>query len=135
MGDIGEEEEAAAENERKRNSERIKEAQRKLREKKEKEAKALAALQTHNEVSTGSTIPELHPNQIVRYSEGRKYFGYGASQLAEKIKQRELPEPIPLSDTGYAKGWTGRQIIEHHRRLQALAIAKETEDAHARTSS
>jgi hypothetical protein len=65
--------------------------------------------------------PGLHPDQIVRYGEGRKWFGLGPTQLAEKIEKGEVPRPFPLSDTGHAKGWTGRQIIEHHRRLQAAA--------------
>jgi predicted DNA-binding transcriptional regulator AlpA len=59
---------------------------------------------------------ELDPYQIVRLREGRKYFGYGPTQIDEKIKSGEIPAPIALSDTGRAKGWTGRQIIDHHRR-------------------
>ena len=59
---------------------------------------------------------ELHPNQIVRWSEGKKYFGYRHTQLEEKIRTGEIPAPFLLSDTGRAKGWTGRQIIEHQRR-------------------
>ena len=66
----------------------------------------------------------LDPDQIVRYAQGKKYFGYGATQLREKIRNRELPEPFDLSDTGYAKGWTGRQIIEHHRQRQELQAAR-----------
>ena len=64
---------------------------------------------------------ELHPNQIIRISEGRKYFGYGHSQLEEKIKSGEIPAPFPLSDSGRAMGWTGRQIIEHQARRAAAA--------------
>jgi predicted DNA-binding transcriptional regulator AlpA len=64
-------------------------------------------------------IEELDPNQIVRMSEGPKYFGYKHTQLPEKIKSGEIPAPFLLSDTGRAKGWTGRQIIEHQRRLLA----------------
>jgi predicted DNA-binding transcriptional regulator AlpA len=66
-------------------------------------------------------IEELHPNQIVRMNEGPKFFGYKATQLPEKIKSGEIPAPFPLSDTGRAKGWTGRQIIEHQSRRLAAA--------------
>ena len=68
-------------------------------------------------------IKELDPNQIVRWSEGRKYFGYKHTQLDEKIKSGEIPAPFPLSNTGRAKGWTGRQIIEHQQRLRAFPRA------------
>lgn len=64
-------------------------------------------------------IAELDPNQIVRWSEGSKYFGYKHTQLDEKIKSGEIPAPFSLSDSGRAKGWTGRQIIEHQQRLLA----------------
>jgi predicted DNA-binding transcriptional regulator AlpA len=55
---------------------------------------------------------ELHPNQIVRFCEGRKYFGLKHTQLDEKIKSGEIPAPMKLSDSGRARGWTGRQILE-----------------------
>jgi predicted DNA-binding transcriptional regulator AlpA len=54
----------------------------------------------------------LVPDQIYRWKEGWKFFGYGATQLEEKIEAGEIPAPIPLSDTGRAKGWLGRTIIE-----------------------
>jgi len=44
--------------------------------------------------------------------EGPKYFGYKHSQLDEKIRAGEIPAPFPLTDSGRAKGWIGRQIIE-----------------------
>jgi hypothetical protein len=43
---------------------------------------------------------ELDPYQIICLSEGRKYFGYGPTQIDEKIKSGEIPAPIALSDTG-----------------------------------
>jgi predicted DNA-binding transcriptional regulator AlpA len=64
---------------------------------------------------------DLDPNQIVRPREGRKYFGYGPTQIDEKIKSGEIPAPVALSASGRAKGWLGQQIIEHHRRLMAAA--------------
>jgi hypothetical protein len=65
------------------------------------------------------TVPEavagLDPHQIVRKSEGRKYFGFVKSTLNEKIKRGEIPPTFPLSDSGRAQGWTGEQIIAHHK--------------------
>ena len=66
-------------------------------------------------------LDELDPNQIVRFREGRKYFGYAHSQLDEKIKNGEIPAPISLSDTGRAKGWTGRQIIKWQAEREAAS--------------
>jgi predicted DNA-binding transcriptional regulator AlpA len=66
---------------------------------------------------------DLDPNQIVRMHEGRKYFGYGPTQIEEKINRGEIPAPMALSATGRAKGWTGQQIIDHQRRL--LTAAKQ----------
>jgi predicted DNA-binding transcriptional regulator AlpA len=67
---------------------------------------------------------DLDPNQIFRPKEAEKYFGYKRSQLNEKIKSGEIDPPIPLSDSGRAVGFTGRQIIEHHRRRLAAAAKK-----------
>lgn len=64
-----------------------------------------------------SKQPPLHPNEIIRYSKGGKFFGYKSSQLDELIKSGEIPRPIPLSASGRAKGWTGQQIIDHQARL------------------
>jgi predicted DNA-binding transcriptional regulator AlpA len=72
-------------------------------------------------MSKDSAKFELDPHEIVRWHRGPKYFGYKFTQLAEKIKSGEIPMPIPLSETGRACGWTGAQIIEHHRRLHATA--------------
>ncbi len=69
----------------------------------------------------------LDPNEIIRPSQARKYFGYGHSQLAEKIKSGEVPPPFPLSDSGRSVGWTGQQIIEHHR--HRLALGKKRSNA------
>jgi predicted DNA-binding transcriptional regulator AlpA len=53
------------------------------------------------------TNNELGRNEIVRLRDGRRYFGYGPTTLAEKIKAGEIPEPIRLGDRA-----RGRQIIE-----------------------
>jgi hypothetical protein len=68
---------------------------------------------------------ELDPNQLIRATErnGKKYFGYGHSQLAALIAQGVLPAPFPIYEDGAAKFWTGRQILEHHHARQAAARA------------
>jgi hypothetical protein len=71
-------------------------------------------------------ISELDPNQIIRLRHGRKYFGFGPTQLDLKIKSGEVPKPLALSDTGHAKGWLGSQIIAHQRRLLEAAAKAET---------
>ena len=57
----------------------------------------------------------LSPYQIVRLSDGPIFFGFGPTQLAEKIKLGEIPEPKYLTSMGRARGWTGEQIIDWHR--------------------
>jgi predicted DNA-binding transcriptional regulator AlpA len=74
-------------------------------------------------------VLDLDPNQIIRKSEGRKYFGFKHSQLDEKIKDGSIPAPFPLSENGRAVGWLGRQIIAHHQKR--LAAAKRREAAAA----
>jgi predicted DNA-binding transcriptional regulator AlpA len=69
-------------------------------------------------------LPPLHPNQIIRKNEGRKYFGYGPTQTDEKIKSGELPPTFPLSDSGRAEAWTGQQILDHQAGRLRLAAAK-----------
>ena len=64
-------------------------------------------------------LEELNPNQIVRVSDGTKYFGYKHTHLAEKIKSGEIPAPIKLSEGGRAVGWLGEQILQ----WQAARIA------------
>jgi hypothetical protein len=58
---------------------------------------------------------ELSPNEIVRWRDGPKFFGFKLTQQQEKIASGEIPPPIALSDSGRAKGWLGQQIIEHQQ--------------------
>jgi hypothetical protein len=69
----------------------------------------------------------LDPYEIKRKGNGKngkKYFGLGPTQLEVAIKNGEVPAPIPLTDSGRAKGWTGQMIIDHHARRLRLAAAK-----------
>jgi predicted DNA-binding transcriptional regulator AlpA len=66
----------------------------------------------------------LVPDEIYRPHEARHFFGFKPTQLTEKIKAGEIPAPIPLSDSGRAVGWLGRQIIEWQ--AGRLAAAKRS---------
>ena len=63
------------------------------------------------------TVAVLQPNEIVRLRDGKRYFGFGPTALAEKIKNGEIPKPIKLGLR--ARGWTGAQIIEWQKKLIA----------------
>jgi hypothetical protein len=68
-------------------------------------------------------LKELEPNEIVRFYNAAKYFGYQPTQLRKKIESSEIPPPVPLSDDGRALGWFGWQIIEHQQKRLAAAQA------------
>ena len=53
------------------------------------------------------------------------FFGLAHTQVAEKIKSGEIEPPIPLTATGSAVAWTGRQLVIHHWRRLQLAVAKK----------
>ena len=57
-------------------------------------------------------IEGLHPNYFYRKADGPKFFGYGPTQIAERIKSGDIPMPASLSDTGRAKGWFRQTIID-----------------------
>jgi predicted DNA-binding transcriptional regulator AlpA len=60
---------------------------------------------------------ELLPNEIVRLRDGKKFFGFGPTALAEKIKNGEVPTPVKLGLR--ARGWTDAQIIAWQKNLVA----------------
>jgi predicted DNA-binding transcriptional regulator AlpA len=64
---------------------------------------------------TKSVTTALSPHEIVRLRDGRRYFGYGPTTLAEKIKLGEIPKPVRLGDR--ARGWLGSQIINWQKQL------------------
>jgi hypothetical protein len=74
--------------------------------------------------STAPSFDELRPHHIVRYHEGAKYFGYGDTALAAKIKSGQIPEPKYLSDDGRSRAWTGDQIIQWRLDLDAAQAAR-----------
>ena len=71
---------------------------------------------------SNKTVEGLHPNQVIRLKEARRYFGYGHSRLAEMIDSGEIPKPVALGER--SRGWLGSQIIEwQQQRLEAAAKA------------
>jgi hypothetical protein len=63
----------------------------------------------------------LHPDEIIRWKDGPKYFGQRRSQLNENIRKGLIPAPFTLVEGGRGKGWTGQMILDHHQRRQAAA--------------
>jgi hypothetical protein len=70
---------------------------------------------------------DLDPNEIFRPKIAEKYFGLKHTQINEKVRAGEIEAPFLLSEGGKAVGWTGRQIINYHRkRIAATAKKLET---------
>jgi hypothetical protein len=69
-------------------------------------------------------IGDIVPDRIYRTNLSPAIFGYGPQATKDKIESGELPPPFPLSETSRFKAWTGRQIIEHRAKMQALAAEK-----------
>jgi hypothetical protein len=74
---------------------------------------------------------ELDPNLVIRQCDGWRYFGYKGTQLKEKIRAGEIPEPFALSDSGRAKAWYGWQIIQHQKERIAAAALKRAKHSRA----
>jgi prophage regulatory protein len=49
--------------------------------------------------------------RIIRLRELPDYVGLKRTQIDELIQRGEFPKPIPLSDTGRAKGWLESEIL------------------------
>jgi prophage regulatory protein len=58
--------------------------------------------------------------RIVRLRELSQYVGLKRTQIDDLIKKGEFPRPIPLSDTGRAKGWLESELLV----WQAQRLAK-----------
>jgi predicted DNA-binding transcriptional regulator AlpA len=59
--------------------------------------------------------------RIVRMKDGKRYHGYGSTQVQKLIDDGVLPKPFPLSPGGRAKGWFEDQLIEHQKRIADAA--------------
>jgi predicted DNA-binding transcriptional regulator AlpA len=73
---------------------------------------------SHHRAPLPPAAPRLHdttpinPDFVYRVSDGPKYFGFLPTALDQKIKSGEIPEPLFLSDSGRARGWLGRTILQ-----------------------
>jgi predicted DNA-binding transcriptional regulator AlpA len=66
----------------------------------------------------------INPHVFYRMAEwGEAFFGFAASQLETKIRTGEIPKPVALSDTGRARGWFGRDILDWQNKRRAKAAA------------
>jgi hypothetical protein len=74
---------------------------------------------------------ELGINLAEMFRPRRAYpmFGLGHSQVAEKVDAGEIERPIPLTETGSAVAWSGRQMVIHHWRRLQLAVARKKQVA------
>ena|ERR1700722_15316871 len=78
------------------------------------------------QATSTTDIAGIHPFSIVRYEDGYRVFGYKPTQLAEQIKLGAVPKPKYLgAPPSRAKGWTGDQIIQHYRDLEASQAERE----------
>jgi predicted DNA-binding transcriptional regulator AlpA len=78
-----------------------------------------------NPKSTAPDFELLRSHHIVRYHEGAKFFGYGSTAIAAKIKSGQIPEPKYLSDDGRSRGWTGDQIISWRQATEEAQAARK----------
>jgi hypothetical protein len=62
----------------------------------------------------------IDPNRIFRECDARDLFGFGPSQLREKIKRGDIPKPFLLSaPPSRARGWYGWMINQHREKVDA----------------
>jgi hypothetical protein len=62
----------------------------------------------------------LSPFEIIRLADAQKYFGLASTELAGKIASGEIDQPkFITAPGGRARGFTGAQIIAHHRKMEA----------------
>jgi hypothetical protein len=63
-------------------------------------------------------------DEVIRWREGPRFFGLKKSQLSDAVNRGLIPAPFSLVEGGWAKGWTRRQIAEHHASRQAASSGK-----------
>jgi predicted DNA-binding transcriptional regulator AlpA len=68
-----------------------------------------------------AALPPLSPNEVVRWIDGPRYFGFQHTQMQLYIKTGEIPKPIALCGPR-SKGWLGETILAWQRkRAEKLA--------------
>jgi hypothetical protein len=61
----------------------------------------------------------LDPNRIFRECDARDLFGFGNTQLKEKIKNGDVPAPHLLSSPpSRARGWWGWEINDWQKKVE-----------------
>jgi prophage regulatory protein len=83
--------------------------------------KAIAARIKAERLAKGG-LPAYHN---LRLPEVEKITGYKRSQIYEKISLNEFPQPVTLSDSGRAVGWSSDEIAA----WQEIRIAKRDGEA------
>jgi hypothetical protein len=69
---------------------------------------------------------DIELGRAYRPAEAYSYLGYKHTQAAEKVKSGEIDAPIPLSESGSAVAWLGRQlVIIIWKRLRLAAKKKQ----------
>jgi hypothetical protein len=68
----------------------------------------------------------IAPNEIIRRSDGRRWFGLRDTQIDDAIAGGKIPRPMKLIDGGRAAGWLGIHVIEFQvgRLIAAARAAK-----------
>jgi hypothetical protein len=80
---------------------------------------------TEDEIKQLATELGIDLAEIFRPARAYPLFGLKHTQVAEKVQAGEIDRPIPLTETGHAVGWTGRQMLIHHWRRLAVAKKKQ----------
>ena len=71
-------------------------------------------------------MAEVRPlHRIIRMRDLPDYVGLKRTQIEELIKRGEFPKPVPLSDTGRAKGWLEHELISWQQERLAARERKE----------
>jgi hypothetical protein len=74
-------------------------------------------------------LEEIRPDQLYRTTLAPAIFSLGWQACKNKIRSGDLPRPFPLTPGSKYEAWTGQQILDHRRDMQALAEAKAVTDA------
>jgi hypothetical protein len=80
---------------------------------------------TEDEIKQLATELGIDLAEIFRPARAYPLFGLKHTQVAEKVQAGEIDRPIPLTETGHAVGWTGRQMVIHHWRRLAVTKKKQ----------
>jgi hypothetical protein len=81
---------------------------------------------TEAEIQKLAAELSIELGRAYRPAEAYPYLGYKHTQAAEKVKSGEIEPPLPLSESGNAVAWLGRQLVVIiWRRLRMAAKRKQ----------